>query len=225
MSTRTRHSESDQMPSVLGFGSASCCQCAVAHLLVGLPGRPFLAVLPAYHAAFELAVTRPHPTVAFASDRHSRPDGGRSTSDPCVGALRPQSCRVLAGTSLASGWLFGPLPKATCLVISERHCPPPADSPYSRSVTPFGAFPAPGGTARLCFSGSFRNKSCPSTPNPKPRDKISCGSLPKKRRLPLGAGRLASLRAWVSRARFGQFRFGGLTPWHSTKTQSDSRAL
>lgn len=47
----------------------------------------------------------------------------------------------------------------------------------------------------------------PKKPNPK--DKISRGYLPKKRRLPLGAGRLRSLRAWVSQVRFGQFRFGG----------------
>lgn len=48
-----------------------------------------------------------------------------------------------------------------------------------------------------------------SPKKPNPRDKISRCCLPKKRRLPLGAGRLRSLRAWVSRVRFGQFRFGG----------------
>jgi len=59
-------------------------------------------------------------------------------------------------------------------------------------------------TSRLCFSGSFRKKSCRQT---QPSDKISYGCLPKKRRLPLGAGRLPSLRAWVG-------EWVSRTEWH-----------
>jgi hypothetical protein len=61
---------------------------------------------------------------------------------------------------------------------------------------PLGAFPAPCGTSRLCFFGSFQKKS------PAPNTTLGAASaragrdffrlLPKKRRSPLGAGHLAS---------------------------------
>jgi single-strand DNA-binding protein len=55
---------------------------------------------------------------------------------------------------------------------------------------PLGAFPAPCGTARLCFSGSFPKKSPAQTTHGfgpgAGRDFLLL--LPKKRRLPLGAG-------------------------------------
>lgn len=44
-------------------------------------------------------------------------------------------------------------------------------------------------------------------------------NLPKKRRLTLGAGHLASLRARVSRGQSGQIQTGEMT-WNSTKTKS-----
>ena len=57
---------------------------------------------------------------------------------------------------------------------------------------PLSAFPAPGGSARLCFSGSFPKKS-PAQPSAAAAHQKSSGRnflrlLPKKRRLPLGAG-------------------------------------
>jgi hypothetical protein len=77
--------------------------------------------------------------------------------------------------------------------------------PCFPSVTRSVLFLRPAGAARLCFSGSFHNKSPAHTTRgfgPGGRDFLRF--LPKKRRLPLGAGPLASLRAWVSRVTFGQ---------------------
>ncbi|SRR5258708_26926199 len=60
---------------------------------------------------------------------------------------------------------------------------------------PLGAGPAPCGTSRLCFSGSFHKKS-PAQPRrgcgPGGRDCLRV--LPKKRRSPLGAGHTRALR-------------------------------
>jgi hypothetical protein len=89
--------------------------------------------------------------------------------------------------------------------------------PCSPSVTRLGADPAPCGTARLCFGlsaalqvSAFRKSFCNDRKKHFP-------NLPKKRRLALGAGHLASLRARVSRGHSGQIQTGEKR-WNSITT-------
>ncbi len=92
--------------------------------------------------------------------------------------------------------------------------------PCSPSVTRFGAYPAPCGTARLCFGlaalrvTAFRKSLCKE----QDRKKIF-RTFRKSAAWHLGAGHLASLRAGVSRGQSGQIQTGEMT-WHSTKTTS-----
>ena len=92
--------------------------------------------------------------------------------------------------------------------------------PCSPSVTRFGAYPAPCGTARLCFGlaalrvTAFRKSLCKE----QKRKKIF-RTFRKSAAWHLGAGHLASLRAGVSRGQSGQIQTGEMT-WHSTKTTS-----
>ena len=98
-----------------------------------------------------------------------------------------------------------------------------------------GAVPAPGGTARLCFTDCgalfFKNRKLVA-PQSVPYgfrfpENLLCKERkkhfpdpPKKRRLPLGAGHLTSLRARVSRCSSGQKPTWRKSSWHSTKTPS-----
>ena len=92
--------------------------------------------------------------------------------------------------------------------------------PCSPSVTRFGAYPAPCGTARLCFGfaalrvTAFRKSLCKEQ-----RRKKIFRTFRKSAAWHLGAGHLASLRAGVSRGQSGQTQTGEMT-WHSTKTTS-----
>jgi hypothetical protein len=85
--------------------------------------------------------------------------------------------------------------------------------PCSPSVTRFSAYPAPCGTARLCFFG-FQKIFSADCKNAERKD---FPNLPKMRRLALGAGHLASLRARVSRGHSGQIQTGEKR-WNSTQT-------
>ena len=107
--------------------------------------------------------------------------------------------------------------------------------PCTSSVTRSVDSPRPAGTARLCFTscGAWvsRNRKMVA-PQPVPYgfrfpENLLCierkkhfPDPPKKRRLPLGAGHLASLRARVSRCSSGQKPTWRKTSWHSTKTPS-----
>ena len=107
--------------------------------------------------------------------------------------------------------------------------------PCSPSVTRSVLFPRPAGTARLCFTdcGAWVSRNGKMVaPQPVPYgfrfpENLLCierkkhfPDPPKKRRLPLGAGHLASLRARVSRCSSGQKPTWRKTSWHSTKTPS-----
>jgi hypothetical protein len=86
--------------------------------------------------------------------------------------------------------------------------------PCLPSVTRLGASPAPCGTALLAFSAfrkSFRQISATSA------ERKDFPNLPKMRRLALGAGHLASLRARVSRGQSGQIQTGEKR-WNSIPT-------
>ena len=91
--------------------------------------------------------------------------------------------------------------------------------PCSPSVTRFGAYPAPGGTTRLCFGfaalrvSAFR-KSCVQ------RTQKDFPNLPKK--TPLGLGSGAHSRRFAQECpedNPGKYNQGEMT-WHSTKTRS-----
>ncbi len=86
--------------------------------------------------------------------------------------------------------------------------------PCSPSVTRLGADPAPCGNGAPCFFGIQKIFSANLRTE---RGRKDFPNLPKMRRLALGAGHLASLRARVSRGQSGQTQTGEMT-WHSTKT-------
>ena len=86
--------------------------------------------------------------------------------------------------------------------------------PCSPSVTRFSAYPAPCGNCAPCFFGFQKIFSANLRTKHGRKD---FPNLPKMRRLALGAGHLASLRARVSRGQSGQIQTGEMT-WHSTKT-------
>ena len=107
--------------------------------------------------------------------------------------------------------------------------------PCSPSVTRSVHSPRPAGTARLCFTscGALVSKNGKMVaPQPVPYgfrfpENLLCKERkkhfpdpPKKRRLPLGAGHLTSLRARVSRCSSGQKPTWRKSSWHSTKTPS-----
>ena len=99
-------------------------------------------------------------------------------------------------------------------VSVKRH--PSSYFPCSPSVTRFGAYPAPCGTARLAFSAfrkSFRQ-------NRKSSERKDFPNLPKMRRLALGSG--AHSRRFAQECpegNPGKYKQGE-TQWHSTKTKS-----
>ena len=107
----------------------------------------------------------------------------------------------------------------------------PCTAPVTRSVHS----PRPAGTARLCFTscGALVSKNGKMVaPQPVPYgfrfpENLLCKERkkhfpdpPKKRRLPLGAGHLTSLRARVSRGSSGQKPTWRKSSWHFTKTPS-----
>ena len=120
---------------------------------------------------------------------------------------------------------------------SRQAFPSSADSPVFSLLPPVTRsvlVPRPAGTARLCFALPPQQVKCDLQGTPALR--APCGfrfpenllrterakhfpDPPKKRRLPLGAGHLTSLRARVSRRQSGQIQTGE-KQWHSTETTS-----
>jgi hypothetical protein len=115
------------------------------------------------------------------------------------------------------------------LLIFRRACFPPVLALLSLGH-PLGAFPAPGGSAPLCFSGSFPKKS-PTQP------RLGCGPREKQRARFLAAPAQTAPLALGSRAHSrrvargcpernsGKSQTEDLTQWHSTKTPSSSKVF
>ncbi len=154
---------------------------------------------------------------AFHSLAACRLDGGEAEGSPVGGGLQ---CVLSSRPSLRT--------------VSVR-APFLQFFPCSPSVTRSVLFPRPAGTARLCFTdcGAWVSRNGKMVaPQPVPfgfrfPENLLCKERkkhfpdpPKKRRLPLGAGHLASLRARVSRVKSGQKPTWRKSSWHSTKTAS-----
>ena len=167
--------------------------------------------------ALELCISpsTPSPKTRFFAWRASEDDAGQSTAQFTHTLLSQPDGWETTGY-LSTAFRLHRRPERLAVlqtgVSVKRHFS--SYFPCSPSVTRFGAYPAPCGTARLCFFG-FQKIFSARTQRP-PKEKIfrtfrKCVAWPWER------GTLASLRARVSRGHSGKYNQGELT-WHSTKT-------
>jgi hypothetical protein len=161
----------------------------------------------------------PSPRHRFFAWQGAEDDGERTVWFTLSLLLQPDRWQTRAYSSVAVQLHWHPERHAVLHASVSVHRHPSSYFPCLPSVTRFGAYPAPCGTARLCFGlsaalrvSAFRKSLC------KERKKIF-RTFRKSAAWHLGAGHLASLRARVSRGNFGQIQTGE-KQWHSTKTKS-----
>jgi hypothetical protein len=180
--------------------------------------------------ASRLPLHRPETGPSHGSLKSMRRCGKCGPSTPCFRSR--ESGRRRSTVSLLVGGM-GILRS----MLSRQVFPSSADSPVFSLLPPVTRsvlVPRPAGTARLCFALPPQQVKCDLQGTPALR--APCGfrfpenllrterakhfpDPPKKRRLPLGAGHLTSLRARVSRRQSGQIQTGE-KQWHSTETTS-----